>query len=70
MAGKVDNYFILTKEKIKISISRSAKLAEDSLSRKQTYPQTMVTKMISVSLPAYKAIEQRLQQLNGSLKFI
>ncbi len=49
-------------ELIKSYQRQCLKLAEDALSRKQTYPQTMVTKMISVSLPAYKAIEQRLQQ--------
>lgn len=48
-------------ELIKSYQRQCLKLAEDALSRKQVYPQTMVTKMISVSLPAYKAIEQRLQ---------
>jgi uncharacterized protein (TIGR02147 family) len=49
-------------ELIKSYQRQCLKLAEDALSRKQVYPQTMVTKMISVSLPAYKAIEQRLQR--------
>lgn len=48
-------------ELIKSYQRQCLKLAEDALTSKQTYPQTMVTKMISVSLPAYKAIEQRLQ---------
>lgn len=49
-------------ELIKSFQRQCLKLAEEALSRKQAYPQTMVTKMVSVSLPAYKAIEQRLQR--------